>query len=251
MTDITAEGQAVPLGVGDIVGSTFSIYFGRFLVIVPLAMIPAFASDLLSYFLLGVSNEMDPSQVGSGRILLASLFSILGTSAATGFVILAAYDARLGRSGGIGQYVGTVLRAIVPIVLCTIVVGIGVGIGAVLLLVPGLWLYGVWCVVVPAIVIERAGFASLGRSAERGYRWPCIGTLLLIMVCFLFITVVARMIGNVILGGAMTGFGGVIVNAIAGGLAMGLSGVSVAMIYARLREIKEGTSLEQIVEVFA
>ena len=61
-------------------------------------------------------------------------------------------------------------------------VGIGVGIGIVLLIVPGVWLGTIWGLALPALLVERTGvFGALGRSRAlvRGRFWAVLGLLVL------------------------------------------------------------------------
>ena len=54
----------------------------------------------------------------------------------------------------------------------SILAGIAIGIGLVLVLVPGLYLITIWCVIVPVIVLERAGTgAGFSRSQQLVKRW--------------------------------------------------------------------------------
>lgn len=253
-------GHHQALGVGDIIGNTFSIFFGRFGYIVPLALIPAFAMEVITYLLVGKAQyggDVDGfgPEVGAGGIILILILQIVGPTLATAFVILAAYDAKLGRAGRFGHYLTSVMQSLVPVVICSLIVAIGIGFAMIALIVPGVWLYGVWCVVIPAIVIEKIGFGGLSRSAEltRDYRWPCLGALILIAICMGILVLIVVFVVALIIGflGVSDSLTELISAAIGSGLGMGLSGVCVALIYARLREITEGTSVEQIADVFA
>jgi hypothetical protein len=54
-----------------------------------------------------------------------------------------------------------------PLVAVSILFGIGVGIGFVLPIIPGLMLLVIWSVVAPVTVLERVGvLAAFGRSGE-------------------------------------------------------------------------------------
>jgi hypothetical protein len=86
--------------------------------------------------------------------------------------------------------------------------GICVGIGLLLLIVPGLFLITIWAVVAPAIVAERRGpVEAFGRSYElvKGHGWTVFGAivvafLILILVGF-FAALIGAAIGN--LGGTI------------------------------------------------
>ena len=166
------------------------------------------------------------------------------------------YDAKLGRPYDLGRYVRSSVSAVPVIVILTLISSIVIGLAAVVLILPGLWVYAVFSVMVPAVVIERAGFGGLARSTEltKGFRWPILGALILVGLCTGVLTFVI---------GFLTGYiGSSIAGSVIGTVVMvlgvsaltavsyGLSGIAVALIYARLREIKEGLSVDQIAAVF-
>ena len=76
------------------------------------------------------------------------------------------------------------------------VAGIAIGIGFVLLIVPGLFLLTIWALVAPVVVIERKGvMASLERSRElvRGHGWQ------------VFAVIVVLLLLNLVLSGVVAG----------------------------------------------
>ena len=63
--------------------------------------------------------------------------------------------------------------------------GLGILVGFILLIVPGLFLLTIWAVVAPVTVLERPGiFAAFGRSRElvRGHGWTVFGALVLVFL---------------------------------------------------------------------
>ena len=84
---------------------------------------------------------------------------------------------------------GQLLRAVTPVlgklILVGIVAGIGIAIGFVLIVVPGLILATLWSVAAPVVVLERpAGLRALGRSRElvRGNGWNVFAVILLLVI---------------------------------------------------------------------
>ena len=76
----------------------------------------------------------------------------------------------------------------------SLIVGLGVGIGTLLLVVPGVYLFVAWSVAVPVLLGENLrGMAALRRSRElvRGRWWACAGVLVL---AFLLAIIVAAVI---------------------------------------------------------
>ncbi|WP_299478413.1 hypothetical protein [uncultured Roseibium sp.] len=258
MADISAMHTRPPLGVTTLLSESFSIFFGNFFKVFQLAFGPALIGLLLSGALLGfgvVAGTAVPDISGPGfaiAIVLTILIQIVVYALTTALLVQLAYDAKLNRQPRLAKYLGPAFASVVPLVVLSLVSGILFMIGFALLIVPGLWIYAVFCVLAPAIVIEGAGFGGLGRSARltKEYRWPIIGLLVL----FLLILIGINMITGFVIGILSIVVGSValdlILNAIMSTFGAGLASILVALIYARLREIKEGVSVDQIAGVF-
>jgi len=260
MADHTADTFSnAPLGVGAIVGETISIYFKNIVIATLLALIPTVAGIVISGILngWGYALGMSGPNLATGpawvSFALDILIQMVVYALATALLVQMAYDAKLNRSLTLGQYFAPALAAAAPIAILGAVVGVLTTLGLALLVIPGLWIYGVYSMVSPAIVIEKAGYGAMKRSAEltRGYRWPVIGAIVIITIC-------ATLFGAAIgVGVGLIGYaagGGMVLSLILVSLAtsvgVALGGISISLIYARLREIKEGVSVDQIAEVF-
>ncbi len=71
--------------------------------------------------------------------------------------------------------------------------GIAITLGLILLIIPGLALITIWCLIIPAIVLERTGtLAAFGRSLQlvRGYFWNVFGTLVLVWLILIAVGIV-------------------------------------------------------------
>lgn len=260
MTDMPAAEPKAPLGVGAIVSESFSILFGNLVKVFILAFVPTLIGFLISGSLIGFGAALgvEQQQFDSGFSVFANIFSFLINmvvySVTTALLIQLAYDAKLSRPIQIGRYVGPAIATIVPLAVLSIVATVLATIGFMFLVVPGLWIYGVFAVLAPAVVIERAGFGGLGRSASltKQYRWPIIGAFLLALICAMIINVVAFLVVGLItsIGGGVGMVISVIIFAGLSAVGAGLISIVVSLIYARLREIKEGVSVDQIAAVF-
>jgi hypothetical protein len=142
------------------------------------------------------------------------------------------------RDGSLDSSVGDLFRGVapvaVPLLAVSLIVGILVGIGFVLLLVPGLFLLTIWAVTAPVVVLEGKGpIDALGRSRElvRGNGWSVLGLMVLLFVLMFGVSFVAGVIGAV--GGdllrALLTF--VVTVAIAP-----LSALAVSVLYFQLRD---------------
>ncbi|WP_170560511.1 hypothetical protein [Ruegeria atlantica] len=256
MASTTEYGDREFLGVGSIVGESFSILFKNFISVILLALVPMFLSSLIAGMLVGADVALgveEPDFSTSSNVttwVMTIVLQIVFYALTTALLVQLAYDSKLGRPLQLARYFSPALRAAVPIAILTTISSILAGLASIALIIPGLWVYAVFSVVAPAVVIEGAGFGGLGRSAAltKGYRWPIFGALLLIGICAGIVNFLAG-IGAGLLAGVgswamMVGF------SVIAALSAGLTGISIALIYARLREIKEGVTVDQIASVF-
>jgi hypothetical protein len=246
---VSTPQKGAPLGVGSIVGGSFSILMGNFLSVVMLALGPTLLSTVLSGLLIGWNATLglgEPSITGVAGVVAYGL----------SLIVQLAYDAKLGRTGSLGRYFGPGLGAALPIAILGVASGIMMAIGLIALIVPGLWVYAVFSVMPAAVVIEKVGFGGLGRSAAltKEYRWPILGAIFLVGIITMVINGVAVFVVGMVLAssggsGASIAMGVLVITALSA-IGTGLGAITIALIYARLREIKEGTSLRDIVAVF-
>ncbi len=137
-------------------------------------------------------------------ILLAGVLRLAGQALYVGFVVKFVQDVRDGRRD-LG--VGDLFSAASPFILPLILFGIGVTIGFILLVGPGLILITFWSVGAPAIVVEGIGpIDAFGRSWRlvRGDAWSVFGTLLIVLLIVLVIGVVLAAIANPIGNGEVS-----------------------------------------------
>lgn len=197
----TSRPPAKRIGVGDVISETFSTYgqnLGALL-----------GSAILVFVVVGLIAGLLQSIGGIFFLLLASAVRIAGQALYTGFVVELVRDVRDGRRD---QTAGDLFSAAAPYVLPLIgfgiLAGIGITIGFILIVIPGLILLTFWSVGAPAIVVEGTGpIDAFSRSWQlvRGEAWPVFGVLLL---TFLIVVVVAAVLGAI---GAAIGVAGFIV----------------------------------------
>ena len=100
--------------------------------------------------------------------LLAAFVGIIAAFLLQAALVKAVEDVRDGR---VDMSIGETLQAarpfIAPVAVGSILAGLGIGIGLVLLIAPGLFLLTIWCLIVPVIVLEGLGVgAAFGRNAR-------------------------------------------------------------------------------------
>ena len=119
------------------------------------------------------------------------------------------------------------------LIAVSILAGLGIAIGLLLLIIPGLILLTLWAVVAPVTVLERPGvLAVFGRSRElvRGNGWQVFGVIVLFILIFIAIGIVLGIIGAV-LGDA----GEVILNYVGSVITAPLVALASAVLYFELR----------------
>jgi hypothetical protein len=170
--------------------------------------------------------------------LIGSVVSILLSTLYTGMVVELVNDVRDGR---LDQSVGGLLRSVSPVLLPLIAVSflaaIGIGIGFILIIIPGLVLLTFWSVVAPVTVLERPGvFAAFGRSWQlvKGNGWQVFGVILIFFLIFIAIGIVFGVIGAVLgdAGEVVLGYVGSVITA-------PLVALAAAVLYFELKRVKE------------
>jgi len=177
---------------GAVIGSALEIYGAQVWVLIP-AAVAVFA-------ILAVARIL----FTGGAVVIVSILSIVLTTFYQGMVVELVADVQDGRrDSSVGQLFGSIAPIVLSLIGLSLLVGLGVAIGFVLLIVPGVYLMTIWAVAAPSLVIERQGvFAAIGRSRElvRGHGWQVLGVILVVLVLALLagilVGVLASGLGN-------------------------------------------------------
>lgn len=254
MTAIDSRTSSFDLGrviqrTFEVIGKNFAAFT---IAAVVLAGIPAF----ISAFGQGTALTTG-SFAGLTAIFVGGALSLVGTYVLQAAIVYGTVNTFNGRKVTLGAAMGVGFKNFLPLLGLAIIFSLAVGLGMVLLIVPGLILAVLWSVAAPALVVEkRSIFNSLQRSRDltRGYRWQIFG---LIVIYFIVYMVIFTAIGGIgaATGGTFTDGSGVMaVNLILTPLStivvsvIGSAGV--AAIYYELRTAKEGVGAEQMASVF-
>ncbi|TYC70093.1 hypothetical protein FMN63_09305 [Stappia sp. BW2] len=279
------------LGVGALIGGSFSITFRHRM---PVLLI-GFVISLLGAFLtiavvdinaaLGLEGD-GTSDLGGYGDLVTAFIDVLVFSVMAACLAQLTYDAKLNRPISITRYLLPALRAspaiclqnslllifIFLIALPPVIVTFSFD-STLISLVPlvalpflALWGCSVFLVLVPAVVIERAGFGGLRRSwsLTKTYRWQIAGALLAVWLYSVVVALAGALPVELLAregryafapqAGLFAGQGrfawALPVYAATNALANGPLAILASLVYVRLREIKEGTSVDQVADVF-
>ena len=181
------------------------------------------------------------SLAGTFGALLGSLVSIIAAYLLQATLVKAVQDVRDGRVDmSIGETVQAARPYLWSVVGASILAGIAITIGFILIIVPGLYLITIWAVIVPVIVIEGTGaMAAFGRSRQlvRGHGWHVFATLVLVYIILLVVGIVLGVIFSAlphVLGSALS-------QIIAGTLISPFLALVVTLVYYRLLGTSQAT----------
>ncbi len=202
-------------------------------------MYKQFAKHLLAiafviYLVAAVITALLALAGGTVGILLGSLISIIAAFVLQATLVKAVQDVRDGRADlSISQTLNQAMPYIARVAGASILAGIAITIGLVLIIVPGLFLITIWAVIVPVIIIERSGaMNSFGRSRAlvRGHGWHVFGTLVLVYIIMLVVNIVLGLVFSalpVVLGDGLS-------SVISGTLISPFLALVVTLVYYRL-----------------
>ena len=177
--------------------------------------------------------------------LLAALISVIGLFWVQGALVTAVDDIRDGRSDlSLGETFDRVRPQLGSIVGAGLLAGLGVFLGLLLLIVPGLVLMTWWVLIIPVVALERttAG-AAFGRSRElvRGYGWNVFGVIVLTLLVLLAFEIVLSIVLSPLSGWLQS----LVSNVVSGTLTAPFIALVWTLLYFRLRDAKSAPAVER------
>lgn len=167
--------------VGGILGEAWGLYtkfFTRFFVIAVIVFAIVNLLNALVATLFGHSTGITVLLA-----LITDVVALVGVFWLQGALVYAVDDVR---DGKVDTTVGQIFERVRPylwtLILAGVLAGIGITIGLILLVVPGLILLTWWCLIVPVIVLEEkhVGEAfSRSRELVRGSGWTVFGVVII------------------------------------------------------------------------
>ncbi|AZO08398.1 MULTISPECIES: glycerophosphoryl diester phosphodiesterase membrane domain-containing protein [unclassified Mesorhizobium] len=144
---------------------------------------------------------------------------------------------------------GIALALLFPILGLSLLATLGIMVGLVLLIVPGILLVLRWAVAMPVLIQEGCGILdSMARSRDltKGSRWRLLGLWLILTVASALASLVVNRFAiplNVTFG--------LLAEATVRTAVLVLSSVASAVSYVELRRVKEGASVDELAQIFS
>jgi hypothetical protein len=172
-------------------------------------------------------------------VILAALVSLVALFWLQASLVKAVDDVRDGRADlSLGETFSAAQKHLGAVVVAGILAAIGITIGLILLIVPGLILLTWWCLIVPTIVLEsRSAGESFSRSRElvRGHAWSVFGVIVLVVVLLIGFQIVL----SIILSPLADWLQSFVSQIVSGTLTAPFIAIVLTLLYFRLRDAKE------------
>lgn len=231
-----------PLSLGEVLDVSFGLYRSRFSTLVTVAVVTQTLPLVLGLYLEASGGVAQNLGLGLANALLALVLGTVGTAAST-MIVSGAYlgqesDAKTALIRAFG-FIGTLIAI-------SLVVGILVGLGLILLIVPGLIALAGYAVSTPAAILEapQTQSSAMSRSWEltRGFRGKVLGTMLVGFLLIYLPSIALGALGEA--GGLVSRVLGIVLQV----LAYPYMYVLTTVMYYDLRVRKEGFDLEVLAQ---
>jgi hypothetical protein len=237
-----AAAEASPVGVGSLLGRTFSVWWKNLIPFSGVALL--LQSPLVVMPLLLDGSPPGDEALWNGLGTLASLVLGLVVAGALTHGVIRSLN---GEPVRLVALLGTGFRKMWRILLASLGVGIATVVGLLLLVVPGLIAMSALYLAVPAVVVEPI---PPGRAISRSWRLTRGHRLHLFLLLFLF-GLLGAGVGGFVAALGLAGSPSLI--ALGQALSVVLQGLSLtapAVAYHDLRVAREGVDTAQLVRVF-
>jgi hypothetical protein len=185
------EASGGRVDVGRVFGQTFETYQENFGPLVGGAAIIVGVPAILVSILAATGSLI--------LVLVGLVIAVIARFLYVGYVVKLVQDVRDGRrDSSVSELFSAAMPYIGTLFLFSILAGLAIGFGLLLLIVPGLILITIWSVAAPSIVVENRGvFEAFGRSRElvRGEGWTVFAVILLALIGVWIISAVLGEIG--------------------------------------------------------
>ena len=261
-----------PLSLGEILDVSIKICLANWrtlikavlIVVVPVQIVSTLltADYTISTFDFTADTSQTPEQAFEeinqylGGLAISTLLQVAAVGLATAACFRAIAQAYLGEESDWRSSLSFALRHVPSLLLLTLLYVLGVGLGTLLFVLPGVWLYVAWVAALPVLFVEGLrGRGALARSFAlvKGRWWKTFGT---IAVGFILASIVSTLVQGAFIVGILVGDDNDAVVLALAALA-GIVGLAITtpfqaalltVVYFDLRVRKEGFDLELLAQ---
>jgi hypothetical protein len=210
------------IDIGSVISRTFNIYADQASVLLPAAAVVFVMVGIIDAVLVAVAPVL---------LLIGFIISLVAITLFTGMVVELVADVQDGRRDAtVGQLLNAATPVLGQLILVGILAGVGITIGFILIIIPGLILITIWSVAAPVVVLEHPGaLNALGRSRElvKGNGWQVFGVIVVLVIGVGILSAIIESIGDS--GGTAAG---IVVRVI---LTAPISALAASVLYFELR----------------
>jgi len=209
-----------PLPIGGVLDDAIKLYrasFGRCFVLaligaVLFGVIGLYAALKLQGTVAGVAAGARAQDPAAARLLFGNMIgSFIGIYLVVVLISTLIYlglfahinDAALGVSRGQGEVLGAALRKLPGAIIATIIFGVAIGVGTLLLVIPGIYLWGKMELWLPSMFVDDVGgIEAIGRSwtATAGNWWRSVVILSVALIILVVLELLGGIIGALVMG---------------------------------------------------
>jgi hypothetical protein len=222
----------------EILGEAWREYGRHWRHLLPIAFVVYLLLSLFSLLLVALLGWL--GAIASAFVALAGVFWLQGA------LVVAIEDLRDGRADlSLGETLSRVRPRMNTLGVVGILAALGITIGLLLLIVPGLVLATWWLFVVPVVMLEHRGVTdSFGRSRElvRGNGWNVFGLIVLTFLILIAAGIVIGILFALVLSPLDESIQGYVSDVIANSLFAPFVALSFTLAYYRLRDRQQAVA---------
>ena len=233
--------------VGKLLSRSWSIFIGNigsFLILSALVYAPLL---IFVVFTLG-GGSSDEIVLGATGVI-SGILTFLLSFVVMAVIIQAAFQSLRAQPVSIGTSFAQAWSRILVVIVLAILQALAIGLGLLVLIIPGIIIAIMLYVSMACCLVERLGpIKAMGRSMEltKGYRWHLFGALIVFAIIMMIVSLVVAGLQFVIGQGLI----GALLDWILSVAYSAFMSVTVAVAYHDLRVDKEGIDIEKIAAMF-
>jgi hypothetical protein len=242
--------------IGRVVSRTFSVFvrnLATFLLVAAVIMVPVIA---INFYNGSPSFVLGGAAKGVWFGVLAFLLQIVCTYLLQAALVEGTITDLNGERPDMGGALSTGFALAVPVFVITILSLLGMALGFVLLIVPGVIFAIGWSVAVPVRVVERTDIrGAFKRSWEltKGYRWKIFWLILMYAIVAYLAAFLTALVAGVSFLAATTALNNtpyIVLEWLLRVVLAVITSIGITAIYYELRTVKEGMAPEELAAAF-